>query len=121
MEVTLVEVLRALARDRRPCAAVPEHHRAAAIFALGDSAFEGGITQRMVFGAHCEAFDRRVEARPLGDRPALEQAVHFQAEVPVEPGCIVLLNHEAVAARRSAMLARRLGGTREIAFGVVVR
>src|SRR3546814_9475080 len=50
--MALFDIFRALAFDRRPGAAVPQHHAAAAIFALGDHAFEVGIGHGMVFGAH---------------------------------------------------------------------
>src|SRR3546814_1904029 len=85
MEMAFLDVLRALARDRRPAAAVPQHHAAAAIFALGDHAFEVGIGHRMVLGAHRETLVGGVGARPLGHRPAFEHAVDFEADVVMEP------------------------------------
>src|SRR5207247_2601660 len=38
--------------DRLPGAAVPDHHRAAAIFAFGNDALEAAIFERVVLGPH---------------------------------------------------------------------
>ncbi len=51
----------------------------------------------MVLRADRQALVGRVEAGPLGDRPALEHAVDLQSQIPVQPGGVVLLNHEHVA------------------------
>ncbi len=118
MEVALFDILRALARDRRPSAAVPQHHRAAAIFARRDRALEIGIGQRMVLGADREALLVGVDARPARHRPALEHAVDFETEIPMEARGVVLLDDEAVAVA-GLERAGGLGGLREIALGVV--
>src|SRR3546814_10415321 len=61
--MTLFDILRALAVDRRPGATIPQHHRAAAIFAPGDHALEIGIAHRMVFGSHRKALVGGIGAR----------------------------------------------------------
>ena len=98
MQVALVDILPALAWHRGPGAAVPQHHRPPAVFALGDRAFELGISERMVLGPYREALDRRIGRRTFGHRPAFEHAVRLDPEVPVQPRRIVLLDDEAVAA-----------------------
>src|SRR5436190_13496453 len=55
---------------RLPGAAVPQHHRAAAIFALGDRAFERTILDRMVLYVHGQPLVVRIFAWAFGHRPA---------------------------------------------------
>ena len=119
MEMAILQIAGALALDRRPCAPVPQHDRAAAIFLLGNDAFEFGIGQGMVFGAHRKAFDIGIGRGALGHRPAFQHPVHFQPEVPVKPGGVVLLDYEQIAAGTVLLLARRFGRLRKIALGVV--
>src|SRR3546814_3074296 len=68
---------------RRPAAAVPQHHRAAAVLTLRNGPFERAVFQRVVLDADGEALLAGHQARPLGDRPALQHAVHLQAQVVV--------------------------------------
>src|ERR1700746_2061200 len=84
---------------RRPRAAIPDQHGAAAVLALRDGAFEVLIVDRMIFHFHREALLAGHEARSLGDGPALEHAVEFEAEVVMQAARRVLLDHEGVAAR----------------------
>ena len=56
---------------RLPGALVPQHHRAAAVLALGDRALELAVVERMVLDVHGEALVGRIGRGPLGDRPAL--------------------------------------------------
>ncbi|MCY1173305.1 hypothetical protein D9M73_134610 [compost metagenome] len=118
VEVALVEVLGALALDRGPGAAVPQHHRPAAIFARRNGPLEIGIGQGMVLGPHRQPFLRGVEARPARHRPAFEHAIDFQPEIPMQPRCVVLLHDEAIA-MPGLERARRLRRFREVALGVV--
>ena len=94
---------------RRPGAAVPDHHGAAAVFALRDGAFEGVVFDRMVFGLDREPLLARHQARAAGDRPALHHAVELEPQVVVQPRRRVLLDDEAVAlgARLAAARLRR--------------
>src|SRR5206468_6850761 len=101
---------------------VPQHDRAAAIFALRDRPLEGAIVERMVLGTHGKAVFARIEARALGHRPALEHAVELQPKVPVKPGGVVLLDDKAVAAFSLGHLKlapARLLRLREVALAVV--
>ena len=119
MEVALFDRLaRVLAGLGDPAPAIPQHHRAAAIFALWDSAFKGAVIQRVILGAHGEALVVRVEAGALGNRPAFQDPVHLQAEVPVQARSVVLLDDEAVASalELAALWLRRL---REVALRVI--
>ena len=114
----LDRLARVLARVGDPPALVPQHHRPAAIFALGNGALKRAIVERMVLGPHRQPVLAGVQARPLGNRPALEHAVELQPEVPMEPRGVVLLDDEAVAfALEPAALG--LLRLREIALPVV--
>src|SRR6059058_5807729 len=119
MEMALLDRLaRVLARVGDPPPLVPKHHRPAAIFALGDGAFEVAVIERMVLGPHRKAVLARVEARTFRNGPALQHSVELEPEVPVQPRGVVLLDHEAVAlALELAPLG--LFGLREIALPVV--
>src|SRR3546814_359402 len=92
VKMTLFDILRALAVDRRPGATIPQHHRAAAIFAPGDHALEIGIAHRMVFGSHRKALVGGIGARPLGHSPAFEHPVDLEPDIIMEPRRVVLLN-----------------------------
>ena len=65
-------------------------------------------------------FLRRIGRDALRDRPRDEHAVALQAEIPVQPPRVVLVDHEAVerllGGRR---VAARLGRGREVALGAV--
>ncbi len=87
--------LRRLSSFRFPVAAVPELHRAAAVFSLGDRAFEVAVIERMVLDLHREPPLARVERWPFRDRPRLEHAVEFEAEIVVQSRGVVLLDDEA--------------------------
>ena len=74
----------------------------------------------MVLHLDRQALVVRVERGAAGDRPRLEHAVQLQAQVVVQPGGIVLLDHEAEALGRGhARPALRLGRAREVALGLV--
>src|SRR5437868_11613709 len=107
-----------LARLGNPPPLVPQHHRPATIFALGDRAFEAAVVERMVLGAHREALLVGIEAGPLRNCPALEHSVELEPEVPVQPRGIVLLDDEAVAFALEPAAARFLR-LREVALLVI--
>jgi hypothetical protein len=48
----------------------------------------------MVFGRHGQPLRARIGGRPLGRRPALENAVDLEAEVEVHGARVVDLHHE---------------------------
>src|SRR5258708_37153932 len=64
---------------RLPGAVIPQEDGAAAILALGDDAFEPAIVERMVLDMHGQALLAGVEARSLGNRPALQDPVSLEA------------------------------------------
>ena len=98
MKVPFLDGLgRVLAGLGDPAPAIPQHHRPAAIFARGDGALEVGIIERMILGAHRKPLVGGVNRGAARDRPALEYAVHFEAEVPVQPAGVMLLDDETVA------------------------
>src|SRR5512146_1857446 len=93
----LDRLARVLARIGYPAPDIPQHHRAAAVFALGDGAFECAVVERVILGPHRQAVLAGVEARAFRHRPALEHSVELQPEIPVQPGRLMLLDDEAVA------------------------
>ena len=100
-----------------PIAAIPELHGAAAILALGNGAFEIAVIQRMVFHLHRQPLVVRIERRPLRDRPGLEDAVEFQAQIVMQPARVMLLNDKMPPLRgRDLGLAAGLRGLFEIAL-----
>ena len=78
-----------------PIAAVPELHRAAAILALRDRAFEIAVIERMVFHLHRQPLVMRVERGAACHCPGLEDAVELQPKIVVQPGRSMFLDHEA--------------------------
>src|SRR5690349_4618420 len=102
---------------RRPGAAVPEHHRARAVLLGRDHALEFAVFERMILDMHRQPLVVRVEARPLGYRPAKQDAVQLEAEIIVETRGRMLLDHEAQGAVAAlADLALGLGGDAEVAL-----
>src|SRR3546814_13121493 len=59
---------------------------------LRNGPFERAVFQRVVLDADGEALLAGHQARPLGDRPALQHAVHLQAQVVVQPPRRMLLD-----------------------------
>jgi hypothetical protein len=56
MQVTLLQAgLNRVLVVGAPVAPIPEHHRAAAVLALGDDAFEVAVIQRMGLGLYRQA------------------------------------------------------------------
>src|SRR5262249_25335719 len=93
---------------RLPGAAIPEKHGAATVLALGDDALEAAVLHRVILDVHRQPLVRGIEARSLGDRPALENAFELEPKIVVQARCGVLLN-QAGAGRRPA--DQRTGGT----------
>ena len=103
---------------RRPGALVPDHHRAAAILALGDDALELVVFDRMIFDVDGEPLVAGHEARPARHRPAHHHAIEFKPQIVMQPRGVVLLDDVAalLAAGLPASLAARLGSLAEVAF-----
>ena len=70
--------------DRLPVAAVPDDHRAGAVLARRDRAFEAAVGHGMVFDMDRHALLGRIEAWALGHRPAQQDAVELEAKVVVK-------------------------------------
>ena len=68
---------------------------------------------------YCEAFVSGVEARPLCDRPALQHAVQFKAEIIVEARGRVLLDQIAVAGAFDGFFPRGLARIGEVTLGTI--
>ncbi len=105
---------------RSPKAAIPQHHRAAAILALGNRALEIAIVERVILHLDGETLVVGIERGTARHRPGFEHAVEFQAEIVMQAGGGVLLDHIAAMlglgdARRAAGLGRLL----EVALGPV--
>ena len=66
-----------------PAAAVPDHHRAAAVFALRDGAFERVVFDRMILDMDSETFLAGIEARAAGDGPAFHHAIELEPQIVV--------------------------------------
>ena len=92
---------------RLPGALVPDHYRAAAVFALRNDAFEIGVVDRMIFDLHGERFYGRVETGAFGNGPAFECAVVFEPEVVVKAAGGVLLDDVTAGRCRSSFCRRR--------------
>ena len=81
-------------------AAVPHHHRTSAVLSLGYHPFKPAVIKRMVLSLHGEALIRGIERRTFRHGPRLQRAVNLEAEIVVQPGGVMLLNHEAIPAGR---------------------
>ncbi len=78
-----------------PGAAIPQQHRAAAVFALRNNSLELTVIERVVLDMDRQSLFSRIEARPLGHRPALQDAVELEAEIIMEPARRMLLDDKA--------------------------
>src|SRR6266702_886343 len=115
LEVTLLEA--AFGIIGFPSAAVPQHHRAAAILAFWNRAFEIAIVERMVLDLDRQPLVAWIERRPLRHRPGLEDAVEFEPEIVMQTGRIMLLDDKApLLRRRHPSFAGGLRRLFEIAF-----
>src|SRR5262249_31406646 len=82
---------------RMPVAAVPDQHRAAAVFALGNGPLERVVLDRMILHLDREPLLAGNEARPASDRPALHDAVELEPQIVVQAARGMLLDDELVA------------------------
>ncbi len=106
LQVALLQALvRVGPRFGLPVAAVPQHHRAAAVLALRDRPFEVAVVERVVLHLDGEPAVMRVHRRAPGHRPGLEGPVELQAEVVVKARGVVLLDHEAAPVGRLDLLS----------------
>ncbi len=104
-----------------PIAAVPQLDRAATIFALGNCAFKVAIIERMILDFHRQPLVVGIERWSLGYGPRLEHAVQFQTKVVMQPGRVVLLDHESpMFGRADLVFTARLCGLGEIPFRLIL-
>src|ERR1700732_4194550 len=82
---------------RLPSAAVPDDHRARAIFALLNIPTEIKVFDRVVLGADRKPLFADREARAFGDRPAFQDSVHLEPQIVMQPARRVFLNDELSA------------------------
>src|SRR6202040_3019963 len=82
---------------RLPSAAVPDDHRARAIFALGNFSLEIKVFDRVVLGADRKPLFAGREARAFGDRPTFQDSVHLEPQIVMQPARRVFLNDELSA------------------------
>src|SRR5208283_3383055 len=95
---------------RLPSATVPDDHRAGTIFAFRNIALKIKIFDRVVLGADRKPLLADGKARAFGDRPALQDSVHLEPQVVMQPARRVLLHDKfsaiATATRGSYGLRR---------------
>src|SRR6202047_1429259 len=82
---------------RLPSAAVPDDHRARAIFALRNISLEIKVFDPVVIGADRKPLFAGREARAFGDRPAFQHSVHLEPQIVMEPSRRVFLHDEFLA------------------------
>src|SRR5690606_30668936 len=87
-------------------ARVPDGDLAGAVLALRDRALERPVRERVVLRLDGEVVLLRVGRLAARERPAHEDAVVLQAEVPVQAPGVVLLDDEAVYLARGRGLVR---------------
>src|SRR4051812_26159108 len=75
--------------------AVPDPHRARAVFTLRDVAMEVQILERMVLGPDRHPVVLGRGRNPVRYRPRREYAIALEAQVPMDAASVVLLDHVA--------------------------
>ena len=92
LQITLLQCRVHIGHFRRPRAAVPNHHRAAAILALRNYALEPAVFDGVILHLHGQALNRRIERRPLWHRPREQHAIPLQAEIVMQMRGLMFLN-----------------------------
>ena len=105
----LQRLLRVDAGQGRPEPAIPQLHRATAVLAFRDRAFEIAVVERMILDLHRQPTLAGVEGRALGHRPGSKHAGELEAEVIVQPPRGVFLHDEAQRPGGACALLRPLG------------
>src|SRR6266700_37133 len=96
-------------RIRRPCSAIPDDHRAPAIFSLRDDPLPFEIVHRVVFGLNRQPLVAGNKARTAGDGPAFQHSVELKPQIEMQATRIMPL-HDKLAALRFANFWLRFGG-----------
>jgi len=71
---------------------IPDFHGSGPVFAFWNRPLEAGIGQRMVLDLDGQPSDAFSDGRLFGDRPALQHAFLFQAQVKVKTVCLMALD-----------------------------
>ena len=100
-------------------ATVPDAYGSAAVLSFWDNAFEAEVRNRVVLRLDSEPSDPLLLRRPLRDRPALQDVIALQSQVPVEGAGVVLLDDEPFSFA-GLNLASGLRGLGEIALRPVL-
>ena len=96
-----------------PDAAIPQHDGAAAILVVRDGAFEIAVVQRVILDLDRQPLVVRIERGSSRHRPGFEDAVELQPQIVMQPGRVMLLDHEPpLFGRRDLDVA---GGLRRLA------
>src|SRR5690606_26320573 len=77
-----------------PDAAIPDDDITAAVLPLGDAALEVAVAQGVILDVYCQALVCRIQAGPLGHRPADQSAIQLQAKVVMQIAGGMLLDDE---------------------------
>ena len=89
---------------------------------MTNAANEMGVFERVIFDLYCQPFDARIETGPFRQGPALQHAIHLQAEIVMQPPRCMLLNDEAQS-RMPALIRRyfaaRFRGPGEVTFAAI--
>src|SRR5699024_6217412 len=90
------------------------------VLTLGNRAFEGGILHRVILGLDREVILLRIGRWPFGQGPRCQNAVVFEAKIPVQRLSVVLLNHKGELICTVPMAAGDgFGGAFWVAFGPI--
>src|SRR5699024_6300122 len=101
-------------------ARIPDRHLTATVLTLGNRAFEGGILHRVILGLDREVILLRIGRWPFGQGPRCQNAVVFEAKIPVQRLSVVLLNHKGELICTVPMAAGAgFGGAFWVAFGPI--
>ena len=80
------------------CALIPDLDCAGAVLAFGDYALEVDVAYRVILDLNGQSTDAGGLRRAFRYRPTLQYTIHLQPEIPVEVGCMMLLDYESVQA-----------------------
>src|SRR4029453_10407699 len=94
MELAFPQQFRGLLAVNVIGAAVPNHHRAAAVVSFRNDAFEGFVFDRMILNFDRQMFFPLLPRKTFRDRPGFQDAFHLQAEIVMQPARIVFLDEE---------------------------
>lgn len=76
-----------------PSAAIPQHHRCAAVLWFRNDAFKITVLNRMILDTSCEAFHGGIERRTLRNSPGKQHSAPFQSKIIVQVGGLVFLHN----------------------------